>query len=102
VPGAQLLLLNVAGATATRAAGSDWGGDPDTGFLRYACNDPSEVRKADPALLGFLHEALAKKGRLGEVVQYVNELLRQQRTSISPLVVLDEDEARRWINEPGR
>jgi WD40 repeat protein len=102
VPGAQLLLLNVAGSTATRVAGSDWGGDPDTGFLRYACNDPSEVRKADPALLGFLQEALRKKGRLGEVVQYVNELLRQRPASISPLIVLDEDEARRWISEPGR
>ena len=101
-PGAQLLLLNVAGRPDTRAAGRDWGGDPNTGFLRYACHDPTEACSADPALLGLLQEAISKKGRLGEVVAYVENLLRQQSRKYSPRVVLDEDLARRQINEPDR
>jgi WD40 repeat protein len=103
VPGAPLLLLNVAGAPEAHAAGPDWGGDPNTGFLRYACNDPSESRKADPALLNLLQVAIREKGRLGDVVQYVNDLLgRQQPAKFSPLVVLDQAQASRRINEPGR
>jgi hypothetical protein len=98
VPGAQLLLLNVAGAAGVRAAGVD----PDTGFLRYACRDPEEVRQANPALLAVLEEALRKKGRLGEVVDEVGQLLRRQQRKLTALVVLDGDQASRRIGEPGR
>jgi WD40 repeat protein len=103
VPGAQLLLLNVPWAPDARVAGPDWGGNPDTGFLRYASHDPREVANANPALLGLLQEAIRKRGRLGEVVQYVNDLLGKQPMKFSPLeVVLDEYQASRRINEPER
>ncbi len=102
VPGSQLLLLNVAGAAETRVAGADWGGDPNTGFLRYAYTDPAAARNPDPLLLGLLQEAIRQKGLLGEVVKYVNERLGQQATKISPLVVLDDDQAGRRIGAPER
>jgi WD40 repeat protein len=100
VPGAQLLLLNVPWTPAAQVAGADWGGDPDTGFLRYACHDRADVRKANPALLSLLQEAIRKNGRLGEVVQYINKLLGQQPARFSPLIVLDDHLASRQINEP--
>jgi WD40 repeat protein len=102
VPGAQLLLLNVAAAPDARAAGPEWGGDADTGFMRYACNDPIEVRKADPALLGLLQEAIKNRGRLGDVVSYVDGLLPKQPVRFSPFVVLDKDQENRRISEPKR
>jgi WD40 repeat protein len=103
VPGAPLLLLNVAGRPDARAAGPDWGGDRDTGFLRYACADRREVDTADPALLRLLQEAVRARGRLGEVVQYANALLGKQAPQYGPpLVVLDEAQASRRLSEPGR
>jgi hypothetical protein len=102
VPGVELLLLNVSGMPDNRVTGSDWGGDPDAGFLRYACQDPTETHKPDPALLGLLQEAIRKKGRLGDIVNYVDDLLRHQPTKFSPLVVLDPYQASRRISEPAR
>jgi WD40 repeat protein len=100
VPGVELLLLNVAAAPGAFASGSDWGGDPDAGLLRYTCQNPDEVRRADPPLLTLLQQAIRKKGRLGEVVQYVNTLLGQQRGRPPLLIVLDEDQLRRQIGGP--
>ena len=82
VPGAQVLLLNVPWTPDAQVAGADWGGDPDTGFLRYACHDRADVRNANPALLSLLQEAIGKHGRLGEVVKYINELLGQQPVKV--------------------
>jgi hypothetical protein len=102
VPGVELLLLNVPWTLDSRVAGPDWGGDPDTGFLRYACHDP-EASRTDPTLLSLLQEAIHKKGRLGEVVQYVNDLLDRQPTRFShPLIVLDNYQLSRRISEPDR
>jgi hypothetical protein len=102
VPGAQLLLLNVAEKSAAKVAGRDWGGDPDTGLMRYACRDPIEASKAAPTLLRLLQEAIRQKGQLGEVVRYLNELLGQQQMPFSPLYVLDSDQESRRFNVPGR
>jgi hypothetical protein len=99
IPGVELLLLNVPSAGDAFASGADWGGDPDAGFLRYACQDPAEVRSANPAFLSLLQEAIRKQGRLGEVVKYVNDLLRQQRGG--PLfVILNQDQLERRIGGP--
>jgi glutamine phosphoribosylpyrophosphate amidotransferase len=95
-------LLNVAEAPNTRATGADWGGNPDIGFMRYALNDPAEARNANPALLDLLQEAIRQNGRLGDVVKYMNDLLDRQPRKFSPLVVLDEDQARRRISGPDR
>ena len=77
IPGAPLLLLNVTGKQAGKVAGADWGGDPDTGFIRYAL-DATEVGKAELALLGRLQEATRQKDRLGAVVAFVNAQLGGQ------------------------
>jgi hypothetical protein len=101
VPGAPLLLLNVAAAPGPRVLGRDWGGDPATGLLRYACDDPTEACSANPALLGLLQEAIRKKSFLGDVVKSVNEAITRQKKgapSFSPLVVLDQDQAGRRIS----
>jgi hypothetical protein len=98
--GTRLLLLNVPWAPGDLEAGPDWGGDPDTGFLRYACHDPAEVRTASPALLSLLQQAIRKHGRLGEVAKYLNDLFREQPSQFSPLVILDEDQANLRISEP--
>jgi hypothetical protein len=107
VPGVELLLLNVPrrpDEDAGLAKGErDWGGQPDTGFLRFASKDRTEARKADSALLALLQEAVRKKGRLGEVVNYVNDLVKQQPTKFGdPLIFLDEYQSSRRINEPAR
>jgi hypothetical protein len=84
VAGAVLLLLNVPLSPNSLAAGGRWRGDPDIGFLRYASNDPT-------ALLSLLHEAMIKKSRLGEVVNYVNDLIKREPTKFSATnTVLDE------------
>jgi hypothetical protein len=95
VPGAQILLLNVAGTADARLAGLDWGGDSHTGFMRYACRDRTE-------LLGLMQEAIRKKSRLDDVVQYVNDLFARQAQRISPVVVLNADQKGRQIGEPNR
>jgi WD40 repeat protein len=102
VPGVELLLLNVPWTPDLHMAGSDWGGDPDAGLLRYASHDPTETCKPDPALLGLLQEAIRKKGRLGEVVTYVDDLLGKQPARFSRLIVLDPYQANRRISEPAR
>jgi WD40 repeat protein len=98
VPGAQLLLLNVSGPPGAGDPGTRWAGDQNVGFLRYACSDPAEVRRPDPSLLSLLQEAVGKKGRLGDVRDYVNELIARQPGKIAPLVVLDQDQASRVIS----
>jgi WD40 repeat protein len=100
VPGAQLLLLNVAGPRNPRAVGADWGGDPQTGFMRYACRDRTEAAKPDPALLGLLEEAMRKNGQLGEVFKYLENLLGKQQGAIPPFTHLDKDLASRRFNVP--
>jgi hypothetical protein len=101
VPGAQLLLLNVPWTRDSRLVEADWGGDADTGFMRYACHDPAEVRNANPALLSLLQDAVRKNGRLGEIVKYINDgLLNQQPRKFSPLIILGDSLASRQINEP--
>jgi hypothetical protein len=102
VPGAQLLLLNVADAPKALTAGQDWGGNPDTGFMRYAFNDPREIRSANPALLNLLQEAIKKNGRLGDVAKYMNDLLNRRPQTFNPLVILDEDQASRRLSGPDR
>ena len=101
VPGAQLLLLNVSGMPNSRIPKEDWGGANDVGFMRYACKDPVEVANANPPLLGLLEEAIRKNGRLGEVVNYLNDLLGKQ-TKLTPLVYLDPYQQNRRISVPGR
>ena len=65
--------------------------------------DPDEASSADPTLLGMLEKAIRKKGRLGEVVEHVNELLGQQSKKYSPLDKhLDEDHKKRQISAPDR
>ena len=93
VPGAPLLLLNVTGQKTNKVAGANWGGDPDTGFIRYAM-DAAEMGKADPALLRGLQKATSQKDRLGEVVNFVNANL-----GLQPLVVLNQDQQNRQIGE---
>jgi hypothetical protein len=94
VAGVQLLFLNVLSGGESLLTGADWGGDSDTGFLRFASDDPT-------VLLGLLQEAMRKKGRLGEVLAYINDLLRQQpRKSSHLLVVLDPFQSSRQISEP--
>jgi hypothetical protein len=101
VPGVELLLLNVTAAPGAATAGANWGGDPDTGFLRYASLDQTEGAAANSGLLSMLREAMGKKGRLGDVVAYINDLLRQQQMKPSQLlVVLDPYQSSRQISEP--
>jgi WD40 repeat protein len=101
VPGAQFLLLNVAGGRGAQVAGADWGGDPDAGLMRYAC-DASEARKADPALLTYMRDAVQKEARLGDVVRLVNNALGQQVGRQQPVVILDQDQESRQISQPKR
>ncbi len=100
VPGAQLLLLNVAGGQDVRANSSNWGGDPDSGFLRYASLNRTDVVTADPALLGLLKDAARQNVLLGDMIRAVNDRAGQQPMPISPRVVLDQDQAGRRFNEP--
>jgi hypothetical protein len=102
VPGAQLLLLNVAGPPDSQASQPDSGVPQDVGLMRYACNDPSEMRTADPKLLGMMQKAVREKGQLGAVASEVNQLAGQSKKYGSPLVKLDEDQARRVFGGPGR
>jgi hypothetical protein len=76
VAGAQLLLLNVSGAPSERAAGPGWGGDPDTGLLRYA-SAPGTPDKSS-VVLDRLQEAMREKALLGDVAALVVELLNAQ------------------------
>lgn len=101
LPGAQLLLLNVAGLPDRRLAGDDWGGQPGTGFMRYAFQDAQKARDPNPVLLGMLREATRSRSSLGEVVQHVNDLIdRNEKKDVSPLrVVLDQDQKNRRISE---
>jgi serine/threonine protein kinase len=96
LPGASLLLLNVTGKQkqASSAAGVGWSGDPDMGFVRYDL-DVAEAGKSDTALLRGLQEATSQKGRLGEVVDFVNAKLSQQ-----PFVFLNQDQKNRLISVP--
>jgi hypothetical protein len=70
--------------------------------MRYACHDPTQVANPNSPLLGLLQEAVRKNGSLGEVVQYVNNLLGRHPTRFSHLVVLDKDQSGRRIHEPNR
>ena len=98
--GDQLLLLNVVGASEGGAAGVGWGGDPDIGLLRYARSDVHTAPNADP-LLPLLEKSLRAESRLGNVVQHLNDLLKQEK-KLNPLVVLDRDQAERIVSEPAQ
>jgi WD40 repeat protein len=102
VPGAQLLLLNVAATSDAHLAGPDWGGRADTGFMRYACQGPGETTTANPTFLRLLRKAVDEKGSVGEIVDYLTEVINQQSTKFIPHVVLDKDQAKRRISEPIR
>ena len=66
-------------------------------------HDPMEISDPNPALLGLLQEAIRKKSRLGDVVNYVKDLLGQQPMRFGPLVaVIDDYQASRRIGEPER
>jgi hypothetical protein len=99
VAGAQLLLLNVLGEPERRAEGPGWGGDPDVGLLRYAWSDVHAAQDAN-TLLEPLEKALRSRSRMGDVVAFLNDLLSQQPTKPSPLVVLDKDHAGRKFSQP--
>ena len=97
------MLLNVAGPADQRLASQeDWGGDPTTGFMRYASVSPTEIRDPNPALLGIFQDAVQKKSRLGEVVQLVNEVFDRRTEVAKPLVLLDSDQKSRTISRPPR
>jgi hypothetical protein len=102
VPGAQLMLLNVAGPPDALAKQHDWGGDPTTGFMRYACVNPSEARDADPTLLRVLQDAVKQKSRLGDVVHLVNEAFDRRAEAPKPVVLLDVDQESRTISRPAK
>jgi hypothetical protein len=93
VPGTELLLLNVIGPSDTVPE--------DTGLLRYACNDPAEMRKPDSQLLGMMQEAVRTKGTLGGVVKYVDDLVARQKGKFStPIVVVDKELESRRLHVP--
>jgi hypothetical protein len=94
LPGVPLLLLNVAGNQAGGKDAENWGGDRDTGFLRYAL-DVKEMGKPDSALLRGLKKATSQKGRLGDVVE-----LLEKSFGLQPLVSLDPDQKQRLISGP--
>jgi hypothetical protein len=94
LPGVPLLLLNVTGKQVGGKDGENWGGDRDTGFLRYAL-DVKEKDKADSTLLRRFQEATSQKDRLGDVVQFVKD-----RFGLQALVVLNTDQEKRKISEP--
>jgi WD40 repeat protein len=100
LPGASVLLLNVSGPRAPEV--NRWAGDENIGFLRYGSTNPTDVRSADPPLLSSLQEAVGKKGRLGDVARYLEELLARAPAKVSPLIVLDPDQANRAISSPKR
>src|SRR5262249_42207576 len=100
IPGAQLMLLNVAGPPDQLAGQRDWGGAPSTGFMRYAYVNPAEARDPDPTLLRALQEAVKQKSRLGEVVRLVNEAFNRHAEAPKPVVLLDEDQQSRTISRP--
>jgi hypothetical protein len=98
--GAQLLMVNVAGAYDPRLAGPDWGGDTAMGFMRYAYPDATGASDPNPPLLGMLSEATRRRSRLGEVVDYVNGVFVRQLTTLRPLTILDDDQKSRRISDP--
>ena len=74
LPGVQLLILNVAGAADPKVNGRDWGGDPNTNYFRYACNDPDEPKKPNPELLALMQSILQKDGTLGRLAEQLQTL----------------------------
>jgi WD40 repeat protein len=99
IPGALLLLLNVPDVPKTGVVEAGWGGDADIGFLRYACSDPAEVRKANPGLLSLLEDAFRKKDLLGNVVNHISTLLAGDPKKFTAEVRLDEDQRRRRMSK---
>jgi hypothetical protein len=93
LPGVPLLLLNATGKASAGTGLGGWGGDPDTGFIRYAL-DVAEAGQPNPALLRGLQEATSQKERLGEVVQFVNSKL-----GLKALIMLNQEQLNRRIGE---
>ncbi len=101
VPGSQLLLLNVARKPDGQGAGRDRDGDSNSRFMRYASNDPTEVRKGDPVLLALLQEAVRTNERLGDVIDSVTRSGEKQ-ARVDPKPDLDPDQKNRRFGNPQR
>jgi hypothetical protein len=101
LPGAPLLLLNVPAETGIKVARSGVG-DPEPGVVRYAFADTTESTSADPTVLASLRAALRNRSRLGEVVEYLNDLLARQSKKFQAEVNLDQELQKREFSEPKR
>jgi WD40 repeat protein len=99
IPGVQVLLLSVEEEARAKGAAVEWRGERSTCFMRYAWQDKEEPRKARPRFLDLLEKALVQGGRLGEVANRLDVLIRGQA---EPLVLIPEDLQDRPLGGPGK